>query len=439
MINILNDNIIHIVMELTKEKEMLSNKFKEALMCLIIFWNRLKGEKIFVILPLAICIILGAFSGCTHDKIEISSEEVISPINTMKPVLRVYIENSGSMDGYMSNGAQLKDAIFDYVSDLNGYTEKTELYYINSKTIPFVGNVEHYVKTMTPATFKKAGGNLSNSDIGTMIGTVLNNMNDSTVCMFISDCILDLPAADAQKFLNNCRISIKNAINEGRKRIPNLGVEVLKMTSDFNGKYFYQNGLVENLIDVKRPYYIWIFGDSNVLANLNSEVPFSGLKKYGFEDLVSFTKKVNVPYDIKNKAITSPVINPIKGNYIATIRADFRATLHPEIEIQNPSNYSFNNPSLLIETIQPITAKDSYYTHFITIVIPKGVKIAQDNLIFNAPKIPNWVSESNDETGQDIKSNLTKTTGIKHIIEGVADSYKKDNISTNFKFTIKRI
>ena len=115
--------------------------------------------------------------------------------------------------------------------------------------------------------------------------------------------------------------------------------------------------MVEKLIDVKRPYYIWIFGDSNVLANLNSEVPFYGLKKYGFEDLVSFTKEVNVPYDIKNKAITSPVINPIKGNYIATIRADFRATLHPEIEIQNPSNYSFNNPSLLIETIQPITGR----------------------------------------------------------------------------------
>lgn len=393
---------------------------------------------LYVIIRMVMCIPLCILSGCGHDKIVISSEKVESPISNVKPVLKVYIENSGSMDGYMCNGSQLKDAIFDYVSDLNGVTEKIELFYINSKIIPFEGSLEKYIKTMTPATFKKAGGDLSNSDISTMIGNILNTMNDSTVCLFVSDCILDLPAIDSQKFLNTCRISIKNAINEGRKRIPNLGVEVLKMSSDFNGKYFYQNGSVEKLNDV-RPYYIWIFGDSNILANLNTETPFKGLEKFGFEGVASFAKQVSVPYDIKNKAITSSVINPVKGNYIATVRADFRATLQSETVIQNLSNYSFNNTSLLIETVQPITAKDSRYTHYITIIIPKDVMIVQDNLVFNAPKIPDWVEDSNDETGKNIKNNLSKTTGIKHLIEGVADSYKKDNISTKFKFTIKRI
>lgn len=398
------------------------------------------GKKsIHIVIGIVMCIVLCALSGCGHDRIEISSEEVGSPINKIRPVLRVYIENSGSMDGYMCDGSQLKDAIFDYVSDLNGVSEKIELFYINSKIIPFEGSLEKYIKTMTPATFKKAGGNLSNSDIGTMIGSILNTMNDSTVCLFVSDCILDLPAIDSQRFLNTCRISIKNAINEGRKRIPNLGIEVLKMSSDFNGKYFYQNGSVEILNDVKRPYYIWIFGDSNILANLNTETPFKVLEKFGFEEVVSFAKQIAVPYDIKNKATTSSVINPVKGNYVATIRADFRTTLQPETMIQNPSSYSFNNPSLLIETVQPITAKDSRYTHYITIVIPKDVKVTQDNLMFNPPKIPDWVKDTNDETGKNIKNNLSKTTGIEYLIEGVADSYRKDNISTNFKFTIKRI
>ncbi len=387
----------------------------------------------------AICIIYCGLSGCTHDKIEISSDEVISPIKTMKPILRVYIENSGSMDGYMCDGSQLKDAIFDYVSDLKGLSDETELYYINSNIIPFEDSLGEYIKTMKPSTFKRAGGNLSNSDIGSMIGNILNNMNDSTVCLFISDCILDLPTIDSQKYLNNCQISIKNAINDGRQHIPDLGVQVLKLLSDFNGKYFYQNGLVDELKEVKRPYYIWIFGDSNVLANLNSEVPLSGLNKYDLEGYASFTKKIEIPYDIKNKSITSSVINPVKGDYNVTIRADFRATLQSETEIQNSSNYSFNNPSLFIENIQPITAKDSKYTHFISFVIPSGIKVAQDNLVFNAPKMPSWVIESNDDSGKDVKNNLNKTTGIKYLIEGVVDSYKKDIISTNFKFTIKRI
>lgn len=388
-------------------------------------------------MPLTLFSIMCAFWGCTH-KIEVSSEKVMSPINEMKPALEVYIENSGSMDGYMCDGSQLKDAVFDYVSDLNGCTDKVELNYINNKIIPFNGSLEQYIKTLNPVSFQRAGGNRANSDLGYMIATILEQMSDSVISIFVSDCILDLPANNSQKFLNTCQISIKNAINKGRKQIPNLGVEILKMTSDFSGKYFYQNGSVEILKDVKRPYYIWIFGNSNVLASLNSEVPFSGLEKYGFEGFISFAKKIDVPYEITNKATTSNVIKPVKGEYTATIRADFRATLQPETVIQDPLNYCFNNQSLIIETIQPITAKNSSYTHFITIAIPDGTKIAQENLTFKPPRMLDWINESNDESGQDIKNSITKTTGIKHLIEGVADSYKKDNISTSFKFTVKR-
>ena len=91
-----------------------------------------------------------------------------------------------------------------------------------------------------------------------MLSTVLDAMTDSTVSIFVSDCILDLPVSDAQRFLSTCQISIKNTINKGRKNIPLLGVEILKMKSDFNGKYFYQNGGSEFLTNVKRPYYILV-------------------------------------------------------------------------------------------------------------------------------------------------------------------------------------
>ena len=38
--------------------------------------------------------------------------------------LNVYVENSGSMNGYMCNGSNLKDAVYDYVSDLKKNTTK---------------------------------------------------------------------------------------------------------------------------------------------------------------------------------------------------------------------------------------------------------------------------------------------------------------------------
>ena len=50
-------------------------------------------------------------------------------------VLKVYMENSGSMNGYMCTGSTLKDAVFDYISDLSKKVKKTELNYINTKII----------------------------------------------------------------------------------------------------------------------------------------------------------------------------------------------------------------------------------------------------------------------------------------------------------------
>ena len=393
------------------------------------------SNKIFATIAINTLLLL---ISCNGDKIIVNSDNNPNPVSDIKPILKVYIENSGSMDGYMCDGSQLKDAIFDYVSDLSTCVDTIQLYYINNKIIPYHGNLEQYIKTMNPASFQKAGGNRSNSDLSKMLSTVLNSMSDSTVCIFVSDCILDLPVSDAQKFLSTCQISIKNAINESRKNIPLLGIEILKMTSDFNVKYFYQSGGSEVLTNVKRPYYIWIFGSNNVLAKLNTEVPLKGLEKYGYDGIVSYCKNTSIPYDITNRALTSKMINPIKGNYTATIRADFSATLQPENILQNPANYAFNNQNLTIEDIRPIIAVESQYTHFVNITIPDGVNIAEDHLILKTPSIPGWVVESNDESGKNVKDNLSKTTGIKYLIEGVADAYKKDNTLTTLKFTVKR-
>lgn len=360
--------------------------------------------------------------------------------NSIKPTLKVFLENSGSMDGYMCEGSNLKEAVFDYLSDLNGLVSKVELNYINSTVIPFSGSLEKYIKTLNPTTFKLAGGNRSNSDLAKMISTVLDSVSDSTVCIFISDCILALPAQNSQKHLSTCRIGIKNKINEIRKenRLQQLGVEILKLSSDFNGKYFYQKGGIEMLKGVKRPYYIWIFGTGQALAEFNSKVPISNLEKYGFEDMVSFANKTDVSFDIGNRTVSSNVITPTKGDYYLTLRANFTPTLQGERVIQNSKNYSFVNPKIRLENISPITAKNSPYTHCITFVIPKGVNVAQECLTFCAAELPEWVDKTNDTSDVDILNNLSKTIGIKSLIEGVADAYKNETVLTNFTFKIKR-
>ncbi len=384
-----------------------------------------------------ICFCLFLYS-CGKKKIEVSSSPVVSSIKTDNPILKVFIENSGSMDGYMCDGSQLKDAVYDYVSDLNRSTDTTLLYYINSNIVPYKGNLTSYIKDLNPDSFRKAGGNTANTDLGSIIASVLETVNDSTVSIFVSDCILDLPSKDALKYLTNCEIRIKDEIINTHKRMPDLGVEILKLTSDFSGKYFYPNGSVEVLKDVKRPYYIWIFGDKNYLAKLNSVVPFSQLIKYDLSGIVAFSNQSAVPFDIFNNGLTSKTIVASHGEYHVTIQADFRTTLQPDGIVQNKKNYTFNNSKIIVDGIYPILDPKSNYTHFIKFTIPKGTNIAQDCLTFNSPNLPSWVSESNDETGMNIQENLNKTTGIKYLIQGIADAYKNEKVSTTFNFNVKR-
>lgn len=384
----------------------------------------------------AVPILLSLIS-CNNDKIEVSSIHVNSTINMTSPTIKVFLENSGSMDGYMCDGSQLKDAMFAYLSDIKLCSNSLDLNYINSKIIPFKGELDSYIKELNPTSFKKAGGNRSNTDLGEMIKNVIFNTNDTTISIFISDCILDLHAKNSQDFLTNCQISIKNSVISRRDSISNFGVVVAKLTSKFNGIYYYPNNTIEILNDVTRPYYMWIFGNSNIIANILDYAPLEDLQKYGFEDMISFVSKNDIPFDINNKTTTSKIINPTNGYYLATIRADFRTTLQPNNIIETSSNYTFYDSSIAIETIQPITANNSEYTHYITIKIPKESKTIEEVLTFNAPRISNWVYNSNDDSGTDIKNNLSKTTGIKYLIEGIANAYKKDKILTTCKFNIK--
>ncbi len=375
--------------------------------------------------------------GCPK-KIEVSNTPIVSSIKSDEPILKVYIENSGSMDGYMCDGSQLKDAIYDYVSDLNRNTDTTELFYINSTIIPYRGNITSYIKDLNPTAFRQAGGNRANTDLGNMIAQVLETINDTTVAVFVSDCILDLPSKDAKDFLTNCEIRIKDEVINTQKRIPNLGIEILKLSSDFSGKYFQTNGSVEILKDVKRPYYIWIFGNKNYLAKFNSDVPLSLLSDYDLGGIVSFSNQSDIPFDILNKALTGRVITSTQGDYQITILADFRTTLQPDGTIMDKANYEFNNSNLNVGGIYPISTKNSNYTHFINFTIPKGTQIAQECLTFLTPKLPVWVSETNDDMGVNITDNLSKTTGIKYLIQGVADAYKNEKVCVKMNFNVKR-
>ncbi len=341
--------------------------------------------------------------------------------DTGKPTLKVYIENSGSMDGYMCQGSELKDAVYAYISDLNSECGAVSLNYINSAVIPYPSkDITSYIKTMNPQTFAMAGGNRHTSDISEVIKRVLTGMDQNTVAILVSDCILALPGGDSTKELGICKTSVKLAVENGRKKISDLGVQILKMESTFTGTYYQTSGN-EQLTGVKRPYYIWVFGRAGTLARLNREADYTALP--GYKDMAAFTAPVPNAYKVSDKNGNTSGIHAKGENYELMISADMRQSLQPESVITDKSNYSFGNKDLEIVEIKP-SSKDDKYSHIISFNKPERVRVPKETLKFTQPALPKWVKATNEETGSNIRANLGKTTGIASIIEGVAEAYR---------------
>ena len=98
---------------------------------------------------------------CGRRNVTVKWDSVQQPVISNNFKLKVYIENSGSMDGYMCDGSELKDAVYGYASALNSYADTTELNYINSKIISCKNEMRTFIRELNPQKFAQAGGNVT--------------------------------------------------------------------------------------------------------------------------------------------------------------------------------------------------------------------------------------------------------------------------------------
>lgn len=392
------------------------------------------NKKLFI--PIVLCSVIVVFVIFTkifsQNKITIEWENVEVPSLVNDSIeLKVYVENSGSMNAYMCDGSHLKDAVYDYVSDLKKNTDSCSLYYINSQIIPCKVSLDSYIKDLTPASFSKAGGNLANTDLRDIFKKIMSNQTKNTISVFVSDCILDIPQK-ATAYFGNCQVSMKNIFNEALEKNPNLGVQIMKLQSKFEG-YWYCGKNKELLSNTKRPYYIWVIGDKNILKEINKEVPVNDIIG-GIQEYCAFSTSQSIPINF-NK--TRYVVNHTDKINIE-ILADLHGSLQNELTIKALENYTLSNPSqMTLTSVLPITTKGSRYSHVLNLEISNPQTIRDVKVSFSYPYLAKWVLISNDNTGTNVKNNLNKTTGILYLIKGVAEAYKNHTNYGNVEFNLK--
>ena len=388
------------------------------------------------IIPIVICtiIIIAVISTCVGkgSKIKLTWDAVPAPKEVKDSIeLKVYVENSGSMDAYMCAGSNLKDAVFDYVSDLKRLTTSCSLYYINSKVIPFTGDLNTYIKNLTPQSFAKAGGNRTNTDLRQIFDTIVKANGKQTVSIFISDCILDIPQ-NAIDFLGNYQISIKNTFKEALAENPELGVEIIKLDSKFSGFWFCGHNR-EFLKDVKRPYYIWVIGNQRYLAEFNQKVPVENIIG-GIKEYCAYAAPQEIPFDMSK----STYVTNHSGKINIELLVNLRGSLQSSNLYKNIAQYKSANPQqVAVASVEEITATDSPYSHVVTLEISNPETLKSETVSFSYPYLATWISNADDTTGQNIKENLDKTTGLMALIKGVAEVYKNSTTYGSVSFELK--
>ena len=358
-----------------------------------------------------------------------------------KPTINVYVENSGSMDGYVKGVTEFEQSVYNYLSDIkiSRVTDSLSLFYINSKIIKYGSDIEDFILRLEPSTFQIKGGNLGTSDISNVIKSVLNETGDNVISILVTDGIFSPgKGKDAGQYLVNQQIGIKSNVAEYINNNPNASIIIYQLSSKFNGKYYnYLDSPIQ--INAQRPFYIWLIGETKHLGMLRSKAPENKFQGSGIQNMFSITtvdKSINYAVKLGSGKFNLDKENPkttitkwekdSKGlsENIAkfSINADLSGFLLDDSYLMNEENYELSDKDFSL-SISKAVNNNFGYTHTLNLsssMVKKGmlsVKLKS--------KIPQWVYDVNDDYGA--TAVLGKTYGIKYQIQGVYEAFTFDN------------
>lgn len=358
-----------------------------------------------------------------------------------KPVINVYVENSGSMDGYVKGVTEFEQIVYNYLSDIkiSQLSDTLNLNYVNSVIIPQNSDISDFIAKLEPTTFRQKGGSRKTSDIAVMLKTILAEMKENSVAVFISDCIFSPgKGKDATQYLVNQQTGIKLAFADYLSREEDFAVMAYRCLSHFSGVYYDCNDL-RTMIDGKRPFYIWVMGHKDYLKRMRPlESKFKG---EGIQNIFMVSAgNLKIPYALrmgsgsfkldKKEPKTTLVKGKVghNGKFTFAVDMDYSNLLLDEDYLLNALHYEMNNENFEVEISKSASAK---YTHTLKY---NSDKVVSCHLLTTLKmQMPVWAEEYNDDNGVGIDANrMDKTFGIKYLIGGIFDAYsfKADNYAT---------
>jgi hypothetical protein len=388
-------------------------------------------------------------------------------VTQAKPHFNIYIENSMSMDGYVNGNTQFEGAITKLMVLIKNYSgqDKLHINFVNSKIIAATQvDITNFAQKLEPksVTYNVGGQARTISDLNNVFRMVLDSTANG-VSVLISDCIYSLgKVGDTEGSLNIQKSLTMDAFLD-KLRSSQLATICLKLNSNFNGVYYDMKNAKTNLNINDRPYYIWLMGPRNLLedfyATLKPEADLDGYRNSfilfpaagGKEPYFTVLKETEKRGSFKTDRASRDFVHAIDdigyddGLLQFTVALDLSKVPVDTSYLFDKNNYKLPDGFKLTDikklTRNNVSKRDwvsvekTGTTHLLTIQIPKEFTL-QNLKLELLRQIPAWVGQTHCSDDADIRNLASKTFGLKHLVEGVNEAYKKHDPANQAFFTV---
>lgn len=387
---------------------------------------------------------------------------VFKPTLKVKPVVNIYIENSGSMNGFINELSEYQDAIQNMLAWLEYYydTENIKLHYINERII-FKENTTNATllnfaqKMLSPAEFK-SNGNGASTNLNSIIRMILDATDEKTISILLSDNIYSISGTQtAPVLLAECKNKTLQAFLGKSKELSkqhqqSLSTTIIQLHSQFNGNYWdykHPTGRASQKLNCKRPYYMCVISADELISSFNEN--FDIQKMNGYQNIYTLTDvgELNPKCSIlvntykagryrKTNDTTIREVTPDKRNnkLAFALAIDLNDIPLSDDEKCDLSLYETTEDYVVDEiikiedaTIAPIDVPSAQNCSHI-------IKISTSNLnpssftLRMKRELPEWIKVSSSIDDTNIDSDIEeqkKTFGLEYFVTGIKDAYDK--------------
>jgi len=383
-----------------------------------------------------------------------------------KKIINIYIENSGSMFGFVNGNTGFKNAMTKLIVDLkhNNYKEENiKFHFINKKITPITitGKIEDYPISLSGSIMRDSDSNDSN--INDIYEQILGNTSENVISILFSDCIYSIH----QDIKNN---DVEGALKIWKTRTVGVFQDIIKnkeistlfvqLTSDFTGSYYTRENKPITLNKQQIPYYITIIGEEKDINRFDFVDNLDGFQnklvfttqdysKNSFYSLVQ-TNEDNGGYKpSRDRNSNANIVQSIESiriqgrgddRFIFSVAVDFSKLPVDENYLLQENNYTIDKGDYKIASIFPydknilkpnslvkLEKNKETPTH---IIVFENTSEKYSDLVFSLNKnVPEWIYDWNTNDDSDIRTNPNQTFGIKYLTEGIFEAYQ--NTSTN--------